>query len=266
MPRVTPQNRIPDIVAAAVRVFSKHGFRKALVDDIAREAGVSPATLYTHFQNKAHLFRYAVEHAALKPEELPPPEASSARSEHELLDFMANYVNQRVRLASVHRLLKAEPHAIGLAAELTEILEELWQLIERHRTQLSISQISSPLDEFPELFGVWANGLQTLLGQIERYFSTRIRDGLIRPLISVPAMARTIFEIIAFYAWRQDLLGITPRYAKEQVLPDLVAMIAHGVAATAQTRSRTTLAARDRRRTASAAAKPRAGVRKRTRS
>lgn len=263
MPRVTPQNRIPDILAAAVREFAKHGFRKALIDDIAKEAGVSPATLYNHFQNKAHLFHYAIENAALRPEDLPPPEASSTRSEKELVAFLTDYVDQLIRLPSVERLLKArpQPHEIDLAAELAEILGDLWQMIERHRAQLSMSQINSPLDEFPEVVEVFRNGLQAIYGQIERYLSKRIRDGVIRPLASVPAMARTMLEPISFFAWKQDLWGVTPRFAKEEAFPDLVAMIAQGLAATVQAASRArkvTVAARDRRGTAAAGTKPRA--------
>ena len=40
------------ILAAAVKVFAKHGFYATRVSDIAREAGVADGTIYLYFKNK----------------------------------------------------------------------------------------------------------------------------------------------------------------------------------------------------------------------
>ncbi len=45
-----------DVIAGARRVFLRDGFGGAAVDDIAREAGVSKATLYAYFPDKRLLF------------------------------------------------------------------------------------------------------------------------------------------------------------------------------------------------------------------
>ena len=89
-PRVTPKNRIPDIVSAAIRVFGKNGFRQALVDEIAREANISPATLYKYFESKTHLFVYVMENGGLLEEaqDLPAPNASVAKTEQDLLEVL----------------------------------------------------------------------------------------------------------------------------------------------------------------------------------
>jgi TetR/AcrR family transcriptional regulator, mexJK operon transcriptional repressor len=44
------------ILAAAKRMFLEHGFGMASMDAIAREAGVSKATVYAHFAGKEELF------------------------------------------------------------------------------------------------------------------------------------------------------------------------------------------------------------------
>ena len=43
-------------MVAAKRVFSESGFSKATMDDIAKEAELSPGTLYLYFKNKDELF------------------------------------------------------------------------------------------------------------------------------------------------------------------------------------------------------------------
>lgn len=48
------------ILAAATEHFVRHGYRKASVDDIARQAGVAKGTVYLHFKSKADLLLHAV--------------------------------------------------------------------------------------------------------------------------------------------------------------------------------------------------------------
>jgi len=48
------------ITAAAVSVFSKRGFHKASVEDIAKKAGVGKGTIYLYFDDKSRLFAAAV--------------------------------------------------------------------------------------------------------------------------------------------------------------------------------------------------------------
>jgi TetR/AcrR family transcriptional regulator of autoinduction and epiphytic fitness len=48
------------VLAAALEVFGRYGFRKASMDDIARSADISRQGLYLYFANKDALFRAAV--------------------------------------------------------------------------------------------------------------------------------------------------------------------------------------------------------------
>lgn len=50
------KQRRQQIVDAAKKVFSANGFNKATMGDIAREAEISPATIYLYFNNKEDLF------------------------------------------------------------------------------------------------------------------------------------------------------------------------------------------------------------------
>jgi AcrR family transcriptional regulator len=45
------------ILEAAFAVFSRYGFRRTSMEDIAREAGISRASIYSYFENKEEIFR-----------------------------------------------------------------------------------------------------------------------------------------------------------------------------------------------------------------
>ena len=50
------ERRRQQITVAAKRVFSRKGFAKSTMEDIAREAELSPGTLYLYFKNKDELY------------------------------------------------------------------------------------------------------------------------------------------------------------------------------------------------------------------
>lgn len=52
------------ILEAAQHVFATKGYHRALMDDVAREAGLSKGALYFHFPSKEELFLSLVEDAA----------------------------------------------------------------------------------------------------------------------------------------------------------------------------------------------------------
>ena len=56
-PKARPKGRkIEQVIKGAQVIFARDGFEGASVDDIAREAGVSKATLYSYFPDKRLLF------------------------------------------------------------------------------------------------------------------------------------------------------------------------------------------------------------------
>ncbi|MGC2670003.1 MAG: TetR/AcrR family transcriptional regulator [Candidatus Nitrosopolaris sp.] len=61
-PKVTQQYKIEireKIIKAAIDSFSKYGFDRARMDDVARTANLSKGTIYLHFKSKEDLF-YAI--------------------------------------------------------------------------------------------------------------------------------------------------------------------------------------------------------------
>src|SRR5260370_41749640 len=52
------------IVLAALELFTRYGYRKTSIDDIAQPAQVAKRTVYLHFENKAAVFLAILEYLA----------------------------------------------------------------------------------------------------------------------------------------------------------------------------------------------------------
>src|SRR4051794_25949811 len=64
MPRMAAADRREQLTQVAQRLFAERGYRAVGVDDIAREAGVSPPVLYDHFDSKRDLYAHLIERQA----------------------------------------------------------------------------------------------------------------------------------------------------------------------------------------------------------
>ncbi len=62
--RTAPEERQEHILAAALEVFSEHGFAAARLDDVAQRAGVAKGTLYLYFPDKETLFESMLQGVA----------------------------------------------------------------------------------------------------------------------------------------------------------------------------------------------------------
>ena len=48
------------IIAAARKLFTKYGYKKVSMDEIAREANVSKKTVYAYFKDKEELLKFFI--------------------------------------------------------------------------------------------------------------------------------------------------------------------------------------------------------------
>ena len=60
-PQIKRGRKYDQVIAGARAVFMREGYEGASVDEIARDAGVSKATLYSYFQDKQALFLAVLE-------------------------------------------------------------------------------------------------------------------------------------------------------------------------------------------------------------
>ncbi|HET6585215.1 MAG TPA: TetR/AcrR family transcriptional regulator [Nannocystaceae bacterium] len=110
------------ILAAALDLFAKYGYRRTSIDDVARAAGIAKGSVYLHFPGKRELFRAGCE--AVLADVLGKVEAVRKKP---------GPVRERVlalleaKFAHLHDLVGSSPHApeildttTGLAADIVE--------------------------------------------------------------------------------------------------------------------------------------------------
>jgi AcrR family transcriptional regulator len=224
-----PVERISEIIRAAARVFARSGFRRAQMEDIAGEAGVSKATLYLYFPGKLQLFHYILEHGTpADGVSVSPGEVALARTEDELLPHLAKELRRQSRLPSIASCAATPAEEVDIEAELEAILGEMWDLLDAHRVQIVILEKSA--QEFPELARVYDRyARKRILKQLESYLRLRIEQGAIRKLHSPGVVARLMTETMAWLGWKQLDGRLAPPYSRADALPDLVSTLAAGL-------------------------------------
>jgi AcrR family transcriptional regulator len=224
-----PEDRISQIIRAATRIFARHGFRRAQMEDIAGEAGVSKATLYLYFPGKLQLLHYVLENG--EPADgvaLSPDDLVLARTEEALLPHLAKQLRRQSRLPSIDSCAAAPEEEVDIGAELAAILGEMWDLFDAHRVQIVILEKSA--QDFPELAEVYDEyARKRVFKQLESYLRLRMEQGAIRKLHEPGLVARMMMETMAWLAWKQLDRCLAAPYSREDALPDLVSTLAAGL-------------------------------------
>jgi AcrR family transcriptional regulator len=203
------RERFPEVLAAAVRVFARDGYRSARMSDVAREAGLSEAALYRYVDGKEGLFGLAIRHALLL-EPLPgegepggefplatPPLADMIRQARE-------FVAAEVPFGALAAALQArDPDDQGNqgdpACELTLIMRELFALEEQ--TAQAADMIERSARELPELADLLNTGLRRpVLDALTRYLDGGAKAGRLRRTPDTAATARLVLETLTWFA------------------------------------------------------------------
>jgi AcrR family transcriptional regulator len=195
--------RFPEVIAAAVRVFARDGYRSAHMSDVAREAGLSEAALYRYVDGKEGLFVLAIRHALLL-EPLPgaddpagafplkvPPLA-------EMISQARAFVAEAVPFGSLAQALNGtDPD--DPAAEFESIARELFGLEEQ--TSQAADMIERSARELPELADLLNSGLRgPVLEALTGYLDSRAKTGKLRTTPDSAVTARLVLETLTWFA------------------------------------------------------------------
>lgn len=99
------------VVDAARTLFTEHGFGAVSMDQVAKSAGVSKATVYAHFQSKEQLFVAIVSNACRSYAEAVMPEVRDAADIRTALTRIAHAIAVFLtapRTMAIYRIIVAE--------------------------------------------------------------------------------------------------------------------------------------------------------------
>jgi AcrR family transcriptional regulator len=99
------------VLSAAMTLFARHGYQRTSMADVAAEAGISRATLYARFRDKAALFEVLA--AALVDRALAAAEAAWTDAAPLADNLEATILAKDLPM---YRLLHASPHGAALLA------------------------------------------------------------------------------------------------------------------------------------------------------
>ncbi|MEK0164357.1 TetR/AcrR family transcriptional regulator [Phaeobacter sp. A36a-5a] len=150
------------VLLGARDVFMAHGFEGASVDDIAREAGVSKATLYSYFPDKRLLFMEVARHGCARQADTAvsigagccDPETALREAGHHVLSVILSEFGVkmfRICVAEADRFPDLgrrfyESGPATIRAQLREYLTEATA-----RGELRIEDLDLAADQFAEL-------------------------------------------------------------------------------------------------------------------
>ncbi|WP_028714780.1 TetR/AcrR family transcriptional regulator [Paracoccus sp. J55] len=178
MPKALPVTRgrkFLQVLEGARTIFLRDGFEGASVDDIAREAGVSKATLYSYFPDKRIMFmevfrnelaREAADASALIEVDLPVeqvlPFIVQIISAHMISEFGLRIFRVSVGEAERFPSLAQEYYESGLALLRQQLIGYLDRCVQRG--ELSITDLELAADQLIELAGVTIHDRALFLG------------------------------------------------------------------------------------------------------
>jgi AcrR family transcriptional regulator len=210
--------RLPELIAAAVRVFTREGYRAARMSAVAAEMGVSEAALYRYVDSKEGLFVLAIRHALLLEDlpagDLPLSVTSLADTVGEVRAFIAEVVpfgTLAEALAGGDGLATdgadgadgadgvSGADVAGEADELEKILRELYEL--EFRTREAADMLERSARELPELADLLNTGFRgPVIAALTAYLDRRTAAGLLRPTPDTAATARLVLETLTWFA------------------------------------------------------------------
>jgi AcrR family transcriptional regulator len=229
--------RFPEVIAAAVRVFARDGYRSAHMSDVAREASLSEAALYRYVDSKEGLFVLAIRHALLL-EPLPGANgADNADAADSSNDFplaappLADMIKQVRELVAAAVPFGALAEALRAAdtedpaGELERILREMFTL--EALTAAAADMIERSARELPELADLLNSGLRgPVLDALTQYLDGRAKTGKLRSTPDTAATARLVLETLTWFARHRhsDPQGaaISPELAQETAVDALL--------------------------------------------
>ena len=198
--RPLPEDRLEDLIGAAAAVFSRRGYRRTQMAEVAHQMGVSPGNLYNYVEGKDALFYLVLrrgfgERPGEQPPELPVTGASVEVTSNWVarrLDFVSDFPELEAAFA---RTQPADPRG-----ELEAVVGELYDVLVRVRVGVDVLERS--IEDVPQLARIFAGVRRELFARYERYLRQRAAEGTVR--VEHPqAVAHLLVELCSWAVRRR---------------------------------------------------------------
>jgi len=197
MVRKRAPRRLEQIVEAATVVFLEKGYRRARMDEIARQAGVSPGLLYSYAEGKEALFQLAQLRELgvdISKSELPVPTPSV----DEMQAVAKRAFREIAAIPALEAAMKTDTPT-DVRAELSDIVREHYERLHRYRRYVRLNERSA-LD-WPEMAErYFTRGRKSHVRRLGSYIDGRVSSGHFAPVPDTEVAARFVVETVAWFA------------------------------------------------------------------
>lgn len=202
--------KFQQVLEGARAIFLRDGFEGASVDDIAREAGVSKATLYSYFPDKRVMFievfrselaREAADASALIEVDLPVaqvlPFIVQIISAHMVSDFGLRMFRISASEAERFPALAREYYEAGPLLLRQQLVRYLRQCVERG--ELRIPDLDLAADQLIELASVSIHGRALFLGSgaVDKDILRKVNSAAVQMFLAYYGGAKTAYAMAA---------------------------------------------------------------------
>lgn len=170
--RMKADQRRQEIIRAATEVFAKNGFGGSTTREIAENAGISEAMIYSHFRNKQDLYTAIIDERLQESEPLYYP-----------LDAMRNKDDPRVFITIVSNYLRRH------SEDTTFLRLLLFSALEGH--ELASMFVAGPVRKFFEF--------------LSDYIRERIDEGAFKP-INPEITSRCLLGMVHYFVLLREVL------------------------------------------------------------
>jgi AcrR family transcriptional regulator len=170
------------IIKSAEKLFSEKGFEKTTMDDIAREADYSKATIYVYFKSKEEIYSYIVYNGMQMLKERMKKVLSERENPiecyfglcHELANYQEeypSYFDSTIKYINIDLELKETPKIYRDIYDIGEEMNELTSNLVHKAIKQGIVRNDIRLPQTSFLLWAGIAGIIQMAGQKEKYIT-----------------------------------------------------------------------------------------------
>ena len=192
---------------AACEVFIAKGYRLARLTDVAERLELSHALLYRYVESKDALVELAVRYAMDQQGDLDAVVPLASPPQGHVVELLRSWLAAQATFPNLRAALERQPSG-DAAAELGEIIDELYDFIEQNRLILLL--IESLADDYPELTGSAVDDRKLAHNRgLAAFLASRAASGGLRPLDDPDIAVHFLRETIAWFAQHRQRDPVT---------------------------------------------------------